>query len=195
MAEVFIIGAVGHARVIASMLNVQPHFVTTDPATEDRFLGALVADHAGAAFYVGIGTNTDRRRIAGKLRALGGRLPPCVAANAFIARDAQLGDATVICPGSQIGSRATIGFACIVNTLSSVDHDCALGDYTQVTAGVIFGGTVIVGTNGFFGVHSAVIPNRTLGDDVVVMAGALVTSNLPDRVMVGGNPARVVRRL
>jgi len=34
-----------------------------------------------------------------------------------------------------------------------------------------------------------------LGDDVVVMAGALVTRDVPDRVMVGGSPARIVRRL
>jgi len=195
VAEVFIIGAGGHARVIASMLSVEPHFVTLDPQTEDRILGELVAANAAAEYYIGIGTNSHRRRIADKLRALGARLPPCVAPNAFVARDAQLGDATVICLGSQIGSRAALGFACIVNTLSSVDHDCALGDYTQVTAGVTFGGTVVVGTNGFFGVKSAVIPNRRLGNDVVVMAGAIVTSDIPDGLMVGGNPAQIVRRV
>jgi len=101
----------------------------------------------------------------------------------------------VLCLGSQIGTRARIGFACIVNTLSSVDHDCVLGDYTQVTAGVNFGGWVVVGSNGFFGMKSAVIPKCTIGDDVVVMAGALVTRDVPDRVMVGGSPARIVRRL
>jgi sugar O-acyltransferase (sialic acid O-acetyltransferase NeuD family) len=195
VGKVFVIGAGGHARVIASMLSAQPQFVTIDPASEDRMLAELVAEHANADFYVGIGTNDDRRRVADKLRALGGRLPSVVAPNAFIARDAQVADASVICLGSQIGSRASIGFACIVNTLSSVDHDCVLGDYTQVTAGVTFGGTVAVGKNGFFGVKSAVIPNCTIGDDVVVMAGALVIRNVPDRVMVGGNPARIVRRL
>lgn len=195
MGKVFIIGAGGHARVIASMLSTRPEYVTTDPANEDRILRELVAENVHAEFYLGIGANADRGRVAEKLRALGGRLPPCIAPNAFVARDAQVADASVICLGSQIGSRADIGFACIVNTLSSVDHDCVLGDYTQVTAGVTFGGTVVVGKNGFFGLKSAVIPNRTIGDDVVVMAGALVTRNVPDRVMVGGNPARIVRRL
>ena len=166
-----------------------------DRASEDRVLAGLVADHAGAEFYVGIGDNAGRRRVAEKLRALGGRLPPCVAPNAFVARDAQVADGAVICLGSQIGSRARIGFACIVNTLSSVDHDCVLGDYTQVTAGVTFGGWVVVGSNGYFGLKSAVIPKCTIGDDVVVMAGALVTRNVPDHVMVGGSPARIVRRL
>ena len=177
------------------MLRAQSQFVTTDSASEDSALAELVAEHANADFYVGIGNNAARWRVAEKLRALGGRLPACVAPNAFIARDAQVADAAVICLGSQIGSRARIGFACIVNTLSSVDHDCIVGDCTQVTAGVTFGGRVVVGKNGFFGVKSAVIPNRTIGDDVVVMAGSLVTRNVPSRMMVGGSPARILRRI
>jgi UDP-perosamine 4-acetyltransferase len=195
VSKVFIIGAGGHARVIASMLKVQSQFVTADPASEDSVFAELVAEHANADFYVGIGNNAARLRVAEKLRALGGRLPPCVAPNAFVARDAQVAHAAVICLGSQIGSRAEIGFACIVNTLSSVDHDCILGDCTQVTAGVTFGGTVVVGKSGFFGIKSAVIPNRTIGDDVVVMAGSLVTRNVPSRMMVGGSPARILRRI
>ena len=35
MREVFIVGAGGHARVIASMLKAPPQFVTTDPARDE----------------------------------------------------------------------------------------------------------------------------------------------------------------
>jgi UDP-perosamine 4-acetyltransferase len=195
MPKVFIIGAGGHARVIASLLDATPEFLTTTPATEDERLGAAVAEHPDAEFYLGLGTNRDRARVAGKLRALGARLPACVAPNVFVARDAQIDAGAVICPGAQIGSRAQVGFACIVNTLSSVDHDCVLGDFTQVTAGVTLGGTVKIGKSAFLGIKSGVIPNLTIGDDVLIMAGSLVTRNVPDRVMVGGNPARLLRRL
>jgi len=193
--KIIVIGDSGHARVIASMLSAPVEFVSSEPADEDRTLPQLVAENGGADFYVGIGTNANRRRVADKLLALGARLPPCVAPNAFVARDAEIAEGAVICLGSQIGSRARIGFACIVNTLSSVDHDGVLGDYTQVTAGVTFGGNVTVGKNGFFGIKSAIVPGRSIGEDVVVMAGALVTQNLPARVMVGGSPARVIRRI
>ena len=195
MVKAIIIGAGGHARVIASMLSVSVDFVTTDKATEDRVLAALVTTTSRPDVYLGIGGNVDRLRIAEKLRALGARLPPLVAPNAFVARDADVAEGAVICLGAQVGSQARIGFACIVNTLSSIDHDCSLGTATQVTAGVTFGGTVRVGANGFFGVKCAVVPNRVIGDDVVVMAGAVVVRDVVDRVMVGGIPARVVRRL
>jgi maltose O-acetyltransferase len=35
----------------------------------------------------------------------------------------------------------------------------------------------------------------TLGDEVIVGAGAIVTRSFPDRVVIAGNPARVIREL
>jgi maltose O-acetyltransferase len=40
-----------------------------------------------------------------------------------------------------------------------------------------------------------VLPGVTVGRNAVVGAGSVVTSDVPDDVLVVGNPARVVRRL
>jgi len=40
-----------------------------------------------------------------------------------------------------------------------------------------------------------VLPGVSIGDDVTVGAGAVVTKDVPGGVVVGGNPARVIRRL
>src|SRR6185436_8260946 len=135
MHKAVIIGGGGHARVIASMVRGEVELVTTTPDSEDAVLQRW-ASRNDVDVYIGIGRNADRQRIADKLRSWGARLPVCASAPAFIARDAQIAAATVLCPGSVIGAAAVVGFACIVNTLSSVDHDCQLGDYTQITAGV-----------------------------------------------------------
>ncbi len=196
MTNVYIFGAGGHARVIASFLSASPIFVVDAPAE----VGVMsVADYFAQLpkgnVYVGIGDNSIRQRFATRLREAGVRLVPCIAPSAFIARDAEVADGAVICAGAVVGSRAHIGRDTIINTLSSVDHDCVLGDLSQVTAGVTLGGTVKVGTNCFLGIKSGVIPNLTLGDNVQLMAGALVVSDVPSNVMMGGSPARVVRRL
>ena len=34
-----------------------------------------------------------------------------------------------------------------------------------------------------------------IGSDCVVSAGAIVTKQMPSRVLIGGNPARVIREL
>jgi UDP-3-O-[3-hydroxymyristoyl] glucosamine N-acyltransferase len=88
-----------------------------------------------------------------------------------------------------------IGRDTIINTLSSVDHDCVLGALSQVTAGVTFGGGVRTGVNCFFGIKSAVVPNTTIGDKVQLMAGSLIVSDVESNVVMGGNPARLVKRL
>ena len=100
----------------------------------------------------------------------------------------------MICPGSIVGSKAIIGNNTIINTMSSVDHDCVLGDNSQITCGVTFGGNVIVGKNCFFGLKSAVIPGINIGDNAIVMAGSIVVNDVPQKVMVGGNPAQIIER-
>jgi sugar O-acyltransferase (sialic acid O-acetyltransferase NeuD family) len=197
--RVYIHGAGGHAHVIASLLDAEPIFVVPEPQGRDQMRDVeffdRIEEFRGADIYIGIGDNADRRRIFDRYRSLGVRVATCVAPNAFVARGAVLGEGALLCPGAVVNARAVIGDNAIVNTLSSVDHDCVLGNHSQVTAGVTFGGWVRVGENCFFGIKSAVVPRVTIGDNVVVMAGALVTQSVPDRVMVGGSPARVVRHL
>lgn len=201
MAKAYIFGGGGHARVIASLLDVVPVFVVRSLGSEAALPGSVMSEDdyfrelpPGDA-YVGIGANAARELCATRLRAARVNMPPCVASTAFVARDAEIESGAVICAGAVVGSRALIGRDTIINTLSSVDHDCVLGALSQVTAGVTFGGGVRVGANCFFGIKSAVIPNRTVGDNVQVMAGSLITADVEPDVVMGGNPARLVKRL
>jgi sugar O-acyltransferase (sialic acid O-acetyltransferase NeuD family) len=195
----FIFGAGGHARVIASLLrDREPTFVVlrrpaagqVDQATFFARLGEL---HR-ARVYLGIGDNETRRRLLERLEAAGIRAATCIAKQAFLARDVEVGDGTVICPGSAVMTGAVIGRAAILNTLASVDHDGVVGDLSQLAPGTRFGGGVRVGRSCFFGIASAVFPAIQIGDEAVVRAGSLVTRDVPARALVGGIPARVLRR-
>lgn len=35
----------------------------------------------------------------------------------------------------------------------------------------------------------------TIGNNVVVASGTVVTKGIPDNVVVGGNPARIIKRI
>ncbi len=46
--------------------------------------------------------------------------------------------------------------------------------------------------NVFIGAESVILPGVTVGNNVVIGAGSIVTKDVPDNVVVAGNPARVI---
>jgi maltose O-acetyltransferase len=54
---------------------------------------------------------------------------------------------------------------------------------------------ITIGNNVWLGGGAIVLPGVTIGADTVVGAGAVVTRDLPPRVVAVGNPARVTRTL
>jgi maltose O-acetyltransferase len=52
-----------------------------------------------------------------------------------------------------------------------------------------------VGDGCWVGIRATVLAGVTLGDGCIVAAGAVVTASTPDHVLVGGVPARVLKRL
>lgn len=51
-----------------------------------------------------------------------------------------------------------------------------------------------VGDNVFIGLGALVLPGVTIGNNCVVGAYAVVTKDVPDGMIVGGNPARVIKK-
>ncbi|WP_241152409.1 acyltransferase [Vaginisenegalia massiliensis] len=51
----------------------------------------------------------------------------------------------------------------------------------------------IIGNNVFLGAHSVVLPGVKIGNNVIVGAGAVVTKDVPDDVVVAGNPAKILK--
>lgn len=49
-----------------------------------------------------------------------------------------------------------------------------------------------VGNNVFIGCNVTILPNVKIGDNVIVAAGSIVTKDIPDNSVVGGNPAKVI---
>lgn len=58
-----------------------------------------------------------------------------------------------------------------------------------------FGKPITIGDNCWIGGHATILPGVTLGDNVVVAAGAVVTKSFGSNVVIGGNPARILKKL
>jgi len=54
---------------------------------------------------------------------------------------------------------------------------------------------VTIGDNVWIGGSVTILPGVTIGSGVTIGAGAVVTKDVPDNVVVAGNPARIIKRL
>jgi maltose O-acetyltransferase len=68
-------------------------------------------------------------------------------------------------------------------------------DATTRAEGREYGEPVTVGDDVWLGGRAVLNPGVGVGDGSVVASGAVVTEDVPDGVVVAGNPARVVREL
>lgn len=66
-------------------------------------------------------------------------------------------------------------------------------DAERRNAGLEYAYPITVGDNVWFGGGVQVLPGVTIGSDVVIASGSVVNRNIPDHVVAGGNPCRVIR--
>jgi acetyltransferase-like isoleucine patch superfamily enzyme len=89
--------------------------------------------------------------------------------------------------GVVIGDDCLIGHNVVIATLN---HDLAPSRRADMHPA-----PVVIGRNVWIGSNATILPGVTIGDDAVVAAAAVVTKDVPEKSVVVGSPARVVRSL
>ncbi|OMP66493.1 maltose acetyltransferase domain-containing protein [Domibacillus epiphyticus] len=70
----------------------------------------------------------------------------------------------------------------------------SLDPYERIS-GAEYGKPVTIGNNVWIGGGAIINPGIQIGDNVVIASGAVVTKDVPDHVVVGGNPAKIIKQL
>lgn len=209
MQRVLIVGAGGHAQVVADILLllaasgdwIPVGYLDDNPELRDRsllglpVLGPLYERSAFPhdALVIAVGRNDLRQRLYGMLRAEGAHFATLVHPRATIAHDVVIGPGSVICAGAVIGPGARLGCNVIINTAATVDHHNRIGDHCHIAPGAHLGGDVQIGDGCLVGLGALIMPQRSVGAWSIVGAGALVHRSLPSGVTAVGTPARVIR--
>ncbi|MEO1783167.1 chorismate mutase [Enterococcus diestrammenae] len=93
-----------------------------------------------------------------------------------------------VCP-IEFGDNCMLGPGCQILTPTHPLHP------VKRNSGLEGGKPIKVGNNAWFGGNVTILPGVTLGDNVVVAAGAVVTKSFGDNVVLGGNPAKVIKEI
>jgi UDP-3-O-[3-hydroxymyristoyl] glucosamine N-acyltransferase len=109
-----------------------------------------------------------------------------------IENDVEIGALNTICSGSIHPTIVCAGVK--TDDHVHVAHNCAIGARTLITACAELSGSVIIGEGCWIGPNSSICDGLTVGDRAFVGIGATVTKAVPEGVVVGGNPARQLRR-
>jgi sugar O-acyltransferase (sialic acid O-acetyltransferase NeuD family) len=206
MSGVLILGAGGHAKVIADILMSQDievlGFLDDDPKLwgEMRLglpvLGAIgqYPEYEPSGLVIGIGDNLVRRSVAERLSTEAQKLwCNAVHPQATVARSVRLGQGIVVGAGAVINPDTVLGDHAIINTGATVDHDCTIGDFVHVAPGAHVAGGVLVGEGALLGIGSSLIPNISVGAWTTIGAGSVVTTDLSAELIAFGVPARTKR--
>jgi maltose O-acetyltransferase len=68
-----------------------------------------------------------------------------------------------------------------------------LDPYERIS-GTEYGIPVTIGHNVWIGGRAIINPGVTVGNNVVIASGSVVTKDIPENVVVGGNPAKIIRK-
>lgn len=211
MTRIVIVGAGGHAQVIADVILCRARlgedvqllgFVDDNPRLLSReILGvkvlgliAQLTEFEPEAVIVGIGDNVTRARVYRQLKSGGATFATAIHPRAFVAENVRLGEGSVVFANAVINTGSIIGPNVIINTGATVDHHALIDAHVHIAPGVHLGGTGTVEEGAFLGIGCSVIPNRVIGAWSIVGAGAAVIHDVPPRTTVVGVPARPLQR-
>ena len=146
------------------------------------------------AVVLGIGDNKIRASFYNLAKFLELYLPSIIHPSAIISKNTKLGEGVVIMPGVIINTGTTIGNNVCLNTGVQLDHDNYIEDHVHIYPRAVLTGCVKVGKYSYIGANASIRDHVNVGSYTFIGLGSVVTKNIPDNVIVYGNPAKIINR-
>lgn len=188
--DVIILGAGGHAKVIANIIEESGDNVVGFLDDNKEIKGKIIYNnkhvmgtfkdidkYKNLLFIIGIGSNQVRKMINDKYIL---NYYTAIHPTAIISKDVKIGVGSVVMAGAIINPGTIIGKHCVINTKASIDHDNTIEDFVHLSPGVTLAGTVNIKELTWIGTSATIINNITIEKNNIIGAGAVVVKNIDD---------------
>ena len=84
---------------------------------------------------------------------------------------------------------------CVASNVTFVTHDVIDKVLNNMDSNINYNyycAQIEIGNNVFIGCNTTILPNVKIGNNVIVASGAVVSKDIGDNCVVGGNPAKVI---
>lgn len=206
MDKVIIVGAGGHAKVIADIILQNGEYEIAGLIDRKSVKGfwniPVIGDDTelseirkrGIKYaFIALGANQLRRKLSELVKNEGFQLINVISRHAVISNRVSLATGIAIMPGAIINADTRIGEGGIINTNASIDHEGCLESYVHIAPGCSISGKVKIGENSFIGTGSRIIDGITIGADVVAGAGSVIIKDVESACTIVGVPAKKIK--
>lgn len=201
MKNVIVIGAGGHAKVIADIIlksgdnllgflddfKEKDTVILEDYKVLDKAENAPNYNEENTYFIIGIGDNQTRKNFTEKFNL---KYYTAIHPTAVIGSDVQIGEGSCVMPNACINPGSVIGRACIINSAALIEHDNVLGDFVHVSPSATTCGDVKIGELTHVGARATIRNRVTIAPEVVVGMGATVVGDILEKGTYIGTPAK-----
>lgn len=201
LTDLSLIGAGGHGKVVIDTLLYlsDRHFSIYDSAVDKIgsqihcvVVSALVSTLPKGDFHIAVGTNHIRRNLYEQYCHFADYVS-IISPRAYVARSSSLSQGVFVAPHSVIAADSKVGIGCIINHGAIIDHDCQIGEFCHIAPNATLLGGVRLGDNVFIGAGATILPGVFICDNVTVGAGSVVLSDINEKCVVVGSPARKIK--
>jgi sugar O-acyltransferase (sialic acid O-acetyltransferase NeuD family) len=155
-------------------------------ALEDLATRYSPKDHWFHAAIVYTQLNRLRARLYRTAKKMGYRPASYVSPQAFVWRNATVGEHCFIFENNVIQPFVSIGDNVVLWSGNHIGHHSKIGDHCFVSSHVVVSGFCDIGSHCFLGVNATLGNNVTVGADCLIGAGAVVTRDVPADTIVKG---------
>lgn len=146
------------------------------------------------AVYCPLGNNKLRVNFLTYAKSLGYKTPCYIHHSVVISPKVTIGEGVYILLGTTIMPHTRIDDYVMISMNVGLAHHSVLEEGVFLSTGCNFGASIVAKKYAYCGISSTIMTGiHELGEDCLIGAGAVVIRDVPDRAVVAGVPAKVIK--